>query len=225
MKQFIVLTRSRTGSNFLISLLNSHPAIEAKGELLARRKKRSFERLIEIGLSSDDEQVKAAGFKIFYYHPVDADGTEIWNTLINIPDLHVIHLKRRNILRTLVSRKLADLNNVWQQTAADISPKSRTKCVSFEVEELESGFRRTKGWEEKGGLDFKSQSIIEVYYEDLVRDTKVICGGVYDFLGVSAWDPTSSLVRQNPEKLADLISNFDELKEKFSGTRWAGFFD
>jgi LPS sulfotransferase NodH len=225
MKKFIVLTRSRTGSNLLISLLNSHPAIEAKGELLARCKKRSFERLIEMGLSSDDEHTKAAGFKIFYYHPIDADGTQIWKTLTDMTDLHVIHLKRRNILRTQVSRKLAELNNVWQQTATDISTKSGAKLVSFGVEELESDFKRTEGWEIKGALDFKSHSILDVFYEDLVKDTSNICGGIYDFLEVSTWNPSSSLVRQNPEKLSDLISNFDELKEAFSETDWAGFFD
>lgn len=225
MKKFIVLTRSRTGSNFLISLLKSHPEIEAKGELLVRREKRSFENLIEFGLSSDDEHIKAAGFKIFYYHPVDADGTEVWKSLIDMTDLHVIHLKRKNILRVLVSHKLANLSKVWHQTASDISTKSETKKVSFSVEELESGFKGTIGWEKRGASDFKSHSILDVFYEDLVKDTQGICEEIYGFLDVSAWSPSSPFVRQNPEKLSDLISNFDELKEAFSGTDWAGYFD
>mgnify|MGYP006437466411 CR=1 FL=1 len=34
--KFIVLSRSRTGSNLLISMLNSHPNISAEGEKFSR---------------------------------------------------------------------------------------------------------------------------------------------------------------------------------------------
>ena len=225
MKKFIVLTRSRTGSNFLISLLNSHKEIKANGELVARKKQRSFEELIEEGLSSGDESVKASGFKIFYYHPIEAEGSAVWEKLVKMTELKVIHLKRRNILRTLVSHKLANLNNVWRQTADDRMPEAAIKRVRFNVEELERGFKNTKEWEAKGDLKFEGHNMLVVYYEDLISDPAGTCGGIFDFLGVRAWDPHSSLVRQNPERLNDLIVNFDELKGKFSGTRWAYLFN
>src|SRR3546814_8552873 len=34
--KFIVLSRSRTGSNMLVSLLDSHPRVAAEGEIVAR---------------------------------------------------------------------------------------------------------------------------------------------------------------------------------------------
>lgn len=226
MNKFIVLTRSRTGSNFLVSLLNSHPEIEAKGELLRRQHEMSFKQLIDKGLSSKDEHVNTAGFKMFYYHPIGIDRSETWKMLTDITELKIIHLKRKNILRTLVSRKFAEQNDIWHQTATKKDPKKKKKCVSFEVEELEMGFSRTRRMETQGDVKFKNHRVWEVYYEDLVKDPEKICEQAFEFLEVSStWSPSSPLIRQNPESLSDLICNFDELKEKFSGTKWSVFFD
>jgi len=106
-KKFIVLTRSRTGSNMLISYLDSHPNIHADREVFARLNGRHYKDILSKTYGKQPRHVKFAGFKIFYYHPMDDDKKEIWDYLINSKEISVIHLKRRNILRTMISRKIA----------------------------------------------------------------------------------------------------------------------
>jgi LPS sulfotransferase NodH len=114
-KEFIVLSRSRTGSNMLISFLNSHPHIQAEGEIFAKLGSKDPNDILSEVFAKQPLYVKARGFKIFYYHPLDEKdkSNELWNALINMNNLQVIHLKRRNLLRTLVSRKIAILQDVW----------------------------------------------------------------------------------------------------------------
>lgn len=223
--KFIILSRSRTGSNLLVSLLNSHPAIEARGELLQRRQETSFADLIESGFSVSDERTRAAGFKFFYYHPLREDPTEIWEIFLGMPHLHVIHLKRRNILRTLVSHKLAMSDNVWQQSASDQVVGRTGKKVTLDIEELERVFTGTRAMEAEGDRKFAGHPVLEVHYENLVSDTFPTYSRITGFLGVEDWRPRTDLVRQNPEPLSRLIANYEELKEAFAATRWAGLFE
>ena len=45
-KPFIILSRSRTGSNLLVSLLNSHPQIFCEGEIFGRLGVRSVDSVL-----------------------------------------------------------------------------------------------------------------------------------------------------------------------------------
>ena len=78
-KRFIVLSRSRTGSNMLISYLNSHPNIVAKGEALKRMNRKSASDILKEIYSNQPFWKKAVGFKIFYYHPLRDISNNIWN--------------------------------------------------------------------------------------------------------------------------------------------------
>ena len=76
--RFIILTRSRTGSSYLVDLLDSHPDIECKGEEFSKLKSAS-PSLILSGLFPRRSHL-IHGFKIFYYHPLDSD-INIWELL------------------------------------------------------------------------------------------------------------------------------------------------
>lgn len=115
-KRFIVVTRSRTGSNLLISFLSSHPNVRAQWEIFNKLNGRSYKDILTSAFDKQPYYIRASGFKIFYYHPEDAQDREypdIWQSLRNMKDLKIIHLKRRNILRTLISRKIAEYDNIY----------------------------------------------------------------------------------------------------------------
>jgi hypothetical protein len=44
------------------------------------------------------------------------------------------------------------------------------------------------------------------------------------FLGVNYCELFSDLEKQNPEPLSELIQNYGELKDRFTGTEWSRFF-
>lgn len=221
---FIVLTRSRTGSNLLLSFLNSHPNVFCEGEIFAKLDGADPLRRMNRALGRQPRHIHAKGFKLFYYHPLDANAGAFWAELERRSEIRVIHLTRDNILRTLVSRKIAGIQGAWTGTRHDAGD-ARDKRVIVTPEELEEGFQDTRGWEESAKGRFGSHPVLSVSYEGLVRDPKDCYQVLCRFLGVPAGQPRTTLSQQNPERLKDLLRNYDALKAHFAETRWAPFFD
>lgn len=224
-RRFVVLSRSRTGSNMLLSFLNSHPNVYAEGEIFGRLNGRNYTKMLAAAFGKQPRDIKARGFKIFYYHPIDDTKSNIWNDLVDMNNLHVVHLKRRNILRTLLSRKIAETNDVWLTADSGSKNSVSPKQVFFTVKELTEGFEQTRQWEKNGDDMFRDHNILSIYYEDLVCDANSNFNKLTDFLGVEYVQPQTNLKRQNPERICDLISNYEELRVAFAGTEWEAFFE
>lgn len=226
-RRFIVLSRSRTGSNMLISFLNSHPNIYAEGEIFRKLSGRNYKDVLAKAFARQPFYVKAKGFKIFYYHPLDDESSGIWDALVSLDDLYVIHLKRRNILRTLISRKVAGLQDVWGIKTTDQHSGTDRKeiAVTFTVDELSEGFRQTREWEQAGEDMFRNHPLISIDYEDLVSHRESTFRKVAEFLDVRYLEPETNLRKQITKSMRETVTNYEELKSAFSGTEWQPFFD
>lgn len=224
-QRFIVLSRSRTGSNMLISFLNSHPNVHTEVGIFGNLNGRSYKDILAKVFGKQPYYIKSKGFKIFYYHPQDDDSGDLWDSLVNMDGLCVIHLKRRNILRVLISRKIAGYEDVWESTSTKGLDARRNKAVTFTVDELEEGFKQTRDWENGGDEKFREHPLLSIYYESLVNDPEGAFSKITDFLGVRYVPPETKLRRQNPERLRNIVINYDELKLAFTGTEWQTFFD
>ena len=229
-RRFIVLSRSRTGSNMLISLLRSHPNICARGEVVGKLDGRNYKDVLADAFTTKSHLIKASGFKLFYYHPLDDDSGDLWQDLVNMDDLYVIHLKRRNVLRILISRKIAESMGQWiAKDTLDIEAQKDqaqgNKCVYMSVEELTNGFQQTRAWEKRGDAIFSSHPLITVYYEDLLDELEDNFRKITDFLDLPFVLPETSLRKQNPEQICDLLENYYELRESFKGTEWQTYFE
>ena len=225
-RKFIVLARSRTGSNLLISLLNSHPCIKAEGELFRILHGENYKKILSNTFPEKLDNIKAKGFKIFYYHPVDNVSCGIWEDLKSIDDLFVIHLKRNNILRTLVSKKIAETNNEWliRNDQSGIDQKN-ILSVSFSVDELKKWFEQTRRWEIESDKNFSHHPLLSITYEEIVNDRVNAFQKITEFLGVHFVEPNTKLKRQNNRTMRECIKNYDELKSAFVNTEWACFFE
>lgn len=222
---FIVLTRSRTGSNLLISFLDSHPNVHARGEIFTLLGNRDYQRVLNSIFGKNPRNVKAVGFKLFYYHPRDNSCPELWNTLVQMPELHVIHLKRQNILRTLLSRRIALKQDLWEIKQPGQNGTISDRQVSFTRSELLEGFQKTRLWEQKYSKKFAEHPILEVNYENLIENPEKEFHLITRFLKLNSHIPHTCHQQQNPEKTSDLILNYKELREVFSGSEWASFFE
>lgn len=221
---FIVLTRSRTGSNLLLSFLNSHPNIFCEGEIFATLDGKDPIRRLRRAFGRQPRHIRAKGFKVFYYHPLDADAADFWRELENRKEIRVIHLNRENILRTLLSRKIAGIKGSWTGTRFDAAEQD-TKTIAFTADELGSGFQQTRDWEQAATARFGSHPVLRLSYEELVRAPQECQASVCAFLDVTPGKARTNLSQQNPESLRQLIRNYDELKAHFAGSRWAPFFE
>lgn len=193
------------------------------GEVFREMKGRSVESRLDQVFRRRPRRIEAVGFKLFYYHPRDGDPSQLWQTLCDVKDLYVIHLKRRNILRTLTSRKLAARTNIWFQRGVSATANDNV-LVRFTPEGLQEAFERNQAWESSCDERFRNHELMQIYYEDLV-DRPELRVDITNFLGLRPHAMSTSLRQQHPEHLATLISNFDELQRHFEGSRWAPFFD
>lgn len=221
---FIVLTRSRTGSNLLLSFLNSHPNIFCEGEIFATLHGADPIKRLRRAFRKQPRHIRAKGFKIFYYHPLDADAAGLWSELERRTDIRIIHLTRDNILRTLLSRKIAGIKGSWTGTRFDPTDPD-SKRVTVTAEELTEGFESTRQWELAATARFASHRVLRLSYEELVRGPRSWYLALCQFLDVPAQEPRTNLSQQNPESLRQLIRNYDALKAHFAGSRWAPYFD
>ena len=224
--RFIVLTRSRSGSNLLSSYLNSHRQVYTRGEIFWNLNGRDWRQMLDREFAKEPAYIKARGFKIFYYHPQDDPECGLWEHLESMQDLHVIHLRRENLLRVLTSRKIAGASDIWatHQATTGQDGEPIDKRVRFSVEELEAAFLETRQWEAAARQQFAANPFLEICYEDMVANRQKIVNEVAGFLDVESFAAETTLKKQNPEPLSDLIINYDELKAHFANSLWSSFF-
>ena len=223
-RPFVIVSQARSGSNLLVSLLGSHPHVEASGELLKRLHGADVATRVAEIYGPKPRRIRAAGFKCFYYHPLDDRAAPMWERLLEVPDLHLVHLQRRNVLRTVTSRKLASLTGAWLARGAEARAGVATKpTITFTPEELRTAFEQCDRWVAECELRTGDRPLHEVAYEDLASDPACI-EGVMRFLAVEPRPGHTRLLRQNPEPLSQLIEDFDGLRRAFEGTRWSRYF-
>jgi LPS sulfotransferase NodH len=224
--KFIVLTRSRTGSNLLVDYLNSHANVFCRSEIFRRLEGREWPAVLRSVYRRQPFFARAVGFKIFYGHPLDDTECGLWDALQKDRSIRVIHLVRNNVLRSVVSHRIADKTNFWFHKGKRGSPQvgSRDKKIRLDPDSLLEEFERTALWRLQGEARFRDHEMLEISYEDLTRDPEATFIRVCDFLAVPRRRPASSFKKQNPEKLSDLIENHAELEERFRGSRWREYF-
>lgn len=222
--KFIILTRSRTGSTLLIDCLDQERSVVAKGELLKyTNNKELFKKIKKIYCNYPDF-IKCVGFKIFYYHPEHDHTKDVWRLLNGIEGLKIIHLKRKNVLRIILSSEIAHNMKAWIAAHSDSKDNINTKKVSLAPQYVLEKILQTKTWEEDIPKKLAGKEIINVYYEDIIRGNSKGMDKVCNFLGIKPLKLKTVLKKQNPEKTSNLISNYDELKEYFRNTEWETLF-
>jgi len=99
-KKFIILSHPRVGSTFLLSLLNDHPHIIVKNEIVreinlfpANKRPSILSYLKKKVFKEYNNSIKSVGFKFFYEHAVmELSLTEY---LEADKTIQIIHLKRK----------------------------------------------------------------------------------------------------------------------------------
>jgi LPS sulfotransferase NodH len=240
--RFIILGRSRTGSNLLRGLLNSHPGAVVFGELFQSRESIGwgfadyrqtgrqvalFQRNPVAFVQSEifrkfPTQVAAVGFKLFYYHAQDDDWRTLWTYLSDDKALHVIHIKRANLLRTHLSRKRAAVTDRWVNVDGRAE---RYAPISLDYAECLADFVQTRAWESEYDELFAAHPRLTVWYEALSADTDAEVQRIQTHLRLPIEAVIPETYRQANQPLSASIANFQELKQRFSGTEWEAFFE
>jgi LPS sulfotransferase NodH len=238
---FIVLGRSRVGSNLLRGLLNAHSQVTTFGEIFRDEncldwdhtgyfQSQAMRSLVQRDpvkfldakvLGRYPRFIRAVGFKLFYYHARDGAAASVWPYLQQRRDLKIIHLKRKNLLQTHLSRKRAGLTDRWVNTSGG---KDGPVVVRLDYEECLSDFVQTRAWEEESSRYFDGHSKLDVEYERIAGDYQGEAQAIQEFLGVPPQPVSPSTFQQTRQPLSSVIANYAELKQRFSGSVWEEFF-
>jgi LPS sulfotransferase NodH len=281
--RFIILSGARTGSTMLGDSLNSDPRIICFGEIfnplvsfvpyrvkgyehageqddgLRRSSPKDF--LTRRIFCEHRRGVQAVGFKFHYEHFWEFEG--LVELLTGDRELRVIHLKRRNRLRSLVSRRIAERTDRWFEHGAVPEPSiasrikpstigkalrdpgralaaverklrrqrpaapvvSESQPVALSIDECRKHFRYFEHNESHWEKLFHGHPMTDVIFEEIVDEREEQVARLQRFLGLEPASLSTSLRRQNPEPLHQLITNYDELKQTFAGTPHSVYFD
>jgi LPS sulfotransferase NodH len=249
---FIILGRPRTGSTLLQALLNSHSHLRVFGELFALYNlpgwgiEPALKSPDTIALIQSDpvkflEQylfnslprrliaspfkphLRAVGFKLFYDQAHEAPWQVVWSWAKDRKDLKIIHIKRRNILKSHLSQRRAQVSRSWISTSVgEPAPSLR---LYLDYEECLHAFNYTREQETLCDSTFCGHPKIDVIYENLSSDWKEEVDRVQEFLKVPRESLKLGTLKQANLPAKVEIANYLELKERFRGTAWEDFFD
>lgn len=244
-RRFIILGEARSGSNFLRGLLNSHPNMVAFGEIFRFydsigweipdcEQYRQTRRLVSL-MQRDPVRflesrvfekfppsIDAVGFKMFYYHAQEDSRNVIWNHLKESKDIHIIHLKRKNSLKVLLSRKKAHMTDKWTNVTG---PEKDVLTIELSQPECLEQFTWTRDMWIAYDHDFRTHPKMDLIYENLTADCKGETRRVQEFLGLSPMCLSPNTYKQANQPLAEAILNYAQLKKEFEGTEWEIFFE
>jgi len=240
-EKVLVICDARTGSNYLMTLLGSHPYIlnywEPYGHNVLEHKKGAKQKILQLGLvpylehlmrRRGDEAI--VGFKTQYWQLEESYGEEyglsdialVRDYLKHSKDIKVIHLKRANKLAVIASLMIAiDTKRFFIQSLRDREPDRK---IEISVDSCERRFNQIDRYEKLFDEFFAEHRKLDVSYEKLVAKPDQVSRQILEFLGVPDYRLFSALVKQNIHPLKDVIINYTELKAYFADSPWAIYF-
>ena len=238
--KFVVLTQARTGSNMLVSMLDSHPGVKCFGEVFnpdssfgyenwlqkssLRRVANKYIRDYNVEKYLDsllavrpEDNTQAVGFKVIYPGQFDrwSNLRYYWRTY----DYKIISLTRKNLVRKYVSSNIAYFDGVWSAQEHRVKRTSITVDVSDllrSIERMETIYRLI----DTLTVEFRG---IQINYEELSSNRDSVMREIFHFLEVQEFEVgalKAKTVKQNPQRLNQLIENYDEVCSALRNTRY-----
>ncbi len=224
---FVILAEMRTGSNLLEATLSQVPVIHCHGEAFnpdyvggpkvkALMGMTMADRLRDPGALLD--RIRAAegfnGFRFFFDHE-----PRVVDAILNDPRCAKIVLTR-NPVDCYVSLKIAYNTKRWRLT--DVKDKIAWK-PPFKPEEFEAFLHDRQQFQIRiqNALQVTGQTAFYLDYEDSLRVDVV--NGLLDHLGLSERIEriADTIIRQNPEEMANKVRNFPEMEAALQRIDWA----
>jgi len=226
--RFLIVCQPRTGSNWLCTLLQSHPQILCHHEVFHPDEiyyavGHRDGRLAHLGTSQERdrdplrflEQLWSADFgcPVVGIKLLDGQAPDVLARLLADSGIKKILLRRESRVRAYVSLLRARETGHWARTPYD------GVTVHVEAHELLEFARRYDAFYASLRASTRSQPAMEVVYEDLQREPRELAR-VLEFLGVEAGGAVlnAHTARQSRDSLREAIRNFDQLALALRGS-------
>jgi len=170
-------------------------------------------------LYAENHNAQSVGYKVNYSQINRYSAIISW---IKQNDVKIIHLIRINLLKRLVSHKVANARNLLHSTQA-VEPMKIYIDPKILIKDFE---RRQKRFDKyrKRFIEVLDVPFLEVAYESLVADFYTEIRKVLQFLEIDKFMPlTSDFVKVNPDSLEDIVENYSEIKQTLMNTEFDNF--
>lgn len=248
---FAILGTQRTGTTLIRTSLSSHPDILCQGEVFNLGKQpyrdeggywhysrqsvgRRITSVINRTRSTEaylDQLYRgtgyaAIGFKLMlnqtHRRPY------IWPLLLE-RGIKVILVERRNVLKTLVSRRTASRSGVYHvsqsfrrgSSVTSWTPKKISLATDTLIADLDAISAERSRWESK----LNNLERLLVVYEEYTADIQMGNKAMLDFLGVRYMPISSDLQKVNPDRLEDIILNYDDVRNALKQSRYSAYLE
>jgi LPS sulfotransferase NodH len=148
--------------------------------------------------------------------------THTWDFLLDDHALSVIHLKRYNMLHTLISLKTAFRNNQWWNLDGKTAALTQ---MYLDPEECRQCFETWETLATTADTMFERHRTLDVAYEDMVTNRQETLSRIFDFLNVPRRPVATRLRKQIVAPASHIVTNYRELRQYFRDTRWTRFFE
>lgn len=145
---------------------------------------------------------------------------KVWDHLVNMRDLKVIHVQRRDYLAMLTSLLLSYKTGVWNVRSPGIHTDD---SITMSVGQLESFFELIDFETEHFQSLFSEHDNIIVDYED-IKNWESLIRKVQKFLNLQYCQLYKKYNKRTVRPLRNLIYNYDELSDHFKNTKYKEFF-
>ena len=170
--------------------------------------------------------VKWVGFKLFYDHPWNSIDRKVWNLIEEDKNIVIIHLIRVNKLRSYVLKQIGLKTKIWMDNIKNPNSVSTDqKKIHINSQECISSLEKIEQKETQTRQRYNRHKVIPVTYEELGHDKKRTMRRIFNELGVKNRLIDTSMIKQNSEKLKDLIINYEELYSDLKETKWGKYLN
>lgn len=135
----------------------------------------------------------------------------IWNYVLNRKDLCIIHLKRKNFLRSFLSHEIAMKHNSWMISRP--SERVSRTLIDFDSPRFIKLWEEYKTTEKTYEMLFRQHPLLRVEYDELVDNSVLILSEIQQFLKLPEKRLSTTTLKQNPYPVCNLVTNFAELSE------------
>ncbi|NJM87053.1 MAG: hypothetical protein HC847_07545 [Hydrococcus sp. RU_2_2] len=148
-----------------------------------------------------------------------------WNDFLFHDEFSIIHIIRKNKLRTIASLDIAFKTKQWSADKKSEILRNNKNTI-LDTSQLMQRLEKIENYEDLTRKRFQKRSYLEINYEDLVSMPSETFSRISSYLNIEDIDyKKTKLKKQNPESLQDLIVNYDEVAQLLKNTRFEDYLN
>ncbi len=240
MVRAVISGRGRIGSHMLATALQQHTRIYARTEVFGLVGMQRLRFVVSALLDKPEKEVgeddilgylmdyledqasrhgaQALVFISLYYELLSAPFTQALRRAFRERDFRIIHLTRRNLLKRLISSTVA------KETGAYLAGSAQLR-VRLDAERIVEDIQFTLQSEAQVRARFAGTPCLDLVYEDVCADFRGAMRQICKFLEVPYDEVQPETMKQENRTMREAIVNYDELKARFSGSRYERLFE